>query len=117
MQILAAAVIFAIAACVTADLAPNPTYCYASDPIRPQQPRWSDRTSNNNARGFAVNPQVSSCTPARFWLYMRHGDRLPSTNDIERMIPFSNTVSLALFFLSIMEKLNEFLSSATNQHH
>lgn len=71
----------------------DPNYCYAFDAERPQQPRWADRTSNDFIRGHSVNPQVSSCTPSKFWLLMRHGDRLPSTNDINRMIPFSNTVS------------------------
>lgn len=77
---------------VSAQSAPDPNYCYAFDAVRPQQPRWSDRTSNVFIRGHAVNPSVSNCTPAKFWLYMRHGDRLPSTNDINRMIPFSSTV-------------------------
>lgn len=98
MKFLTAAIILAVAACVAPapnpfQTAPNPNYCYATDPIRPQQPRWSDRTSNEFIRGLSINPQVSSCTPARFWLYMRHGDRLPSTNDINRMRPFSQTVS------------------------
>lgn len=71
----------------------DPNYCYSTDPLRPQQPRWADRTSIEFVRGHYFNPQPTTCTPARFWLYMRHGDRLPSTNDINRMIPFSTTVS------------------------
>lgn len=78
----------------SAQQAHDPNYCYAFDAIRPQQPHWSDRTSNVFIRGHAVNPAVSSCTPAKLWLYMRHGDRLPSTNDINRMTPFSQTVSI-----------------------
>ncbi|KAG5683997.1 hypothetical protein PVAND_013250 [Polypedilum vanderplanki] len=91
MKFLAVAIIFVTVASAISQTAPDPTYCYASDPIRSQQPRWADRTSNEFIRGHSVNPQVSSCTPARFWLYMRHGDRLPSTNDINRMVPFTNT--------------------------
>lgn len=72
----------------------DPNYCYAFDSMRPQQPRWSDRTSNEFVRGSLAGAQVSSCTPVRFWFYMRHADRLPSINDINRMRPFSNEVSL-----------------------
>lgn len=93
MKSIIALTLLAVASIASADLIHDPSYCYASDVLRQQQPRWSDRTSNRFIRG-TVNPNVSSCTPAKFWLYMRHGDRLPSTNDINRMTPFSVTVSL-----------------------
>ncbi|XP_070502216.1 multiple inositol polyphosphate phosphatase 1-like [Chironomus tepperi] len=89
MKFLYIAFILGLTALSGAQNAPDPNYCYAFDSIRPQQPRWSDRTSNENIRGSLAGAQVSSCTPARFWFYMRHGDRLPSTNDINRMRPFS----------------------------
>ncbi|XP_070502369.1 multiple inositol polyphosphate phosphatase 1-like [Chironomus tepperi] len=91
MNSLLIAFFLGCAALCAAQSAHDPNYCYAFDAIRPQQSRWADRTSNNAARASSINPNVSQCTPSRFWLYMRHGDRLPSTNDINRMVPFSNT--------------------------
>ncbi|KAL7027034.1 hypothetical protein ACKWTF_005268 [Chironomus riparius] len=91
MNNLIIALVLGLTALVAAQTTHDPNYCYSFDSVRSQQARWADRTSNNDARGDSVNPNVSSCTPARFWLYMRHGDRLPSTNDINRMIPFSTT--------------------------
>lgn len=93
MRLLYIGFILALAVFSFAQNTHDPNYCYAYDSIRPQQPRWSDRTSNENVRGSSINSQVSSCTPARFWFYMRHGDRLPSINDITRMRPFSVDVS------------------------
>lgn len=86
-------IVFAFLAVTSADLIPDPNYCYASDVLRVQQPHWADRTALRHQRGNTVNPNVSTCTPSKFWFYMRHGDRLPSTNDINRMTPFSQTVS------------------------
>ena len=93
MNTLVIAAVIGFAALSVAQNAPDPNYCYAFDSIRPQQPRWSDRTSNEFIRTRPINNQVSSCTPARFGLYMRHADRLPSRNDIDRMGPFAGTVS------------------------
>ena len=93
MKFLCIILIFGFKILSTAQNTLDPNYCYAYDSIRPQQSRWSDRTSNDNIRGSLAGLQLSSCTPARFWLYMRHADRLPSTNDINRMRPFSNEVS------------------------
>lgn len=83
----------AFLAVASADLIHDPNYCYATDILRVQQPHWNDRTALRHQRGASVNPNVSTCTPTRLWFYMRHGDRLPSTNDINRMTPFSVTVS------------------------
>jgi multiple inositol-polyphosphate phosphatase / 2,3-bisphosphoglycerate 3-phosphatase len=90
MNLTVASILLALASIVSAQSVQEPNYCYATDVIRPQRPRWADRTSNDFVRG-TFNPQASTCVPARFWLFMRHGDRLPSTNDINRMIPFNNT--------------------------
>lgn len=95
---------------------PDPNYCYALDSLRTQKPRWSDRTSYENIRGSTINSKVSSCTPARFWLYMRHGDRLPSTNDINRMIPFSSTVSKKKISNYFQKSYLLTSSTATQQH-
>lgn len=64
----------------------EPNYCYVTDPVRSQSNRWSSRVNNDIIRGRGqVNPNVSSCTPAKFWFYTRHADRLPGVNDIGRM--------------------------------
>jgi hypothetical protein len=95
----AALILLAVASIASADLIHDPNYCYATDPLRLHQDRWSDRTALRFVREPSVNPNVSTCTPYKFWFYMRHTNRLPSENDINRMIPFSQTVSsLKIFF-------------------
>ena len=109
-------VILAAASIASAFSVHDPNYCYANDFLRTQRPRWSDRTSNDFVRGTnQVNPNVSSCTPAKFWLYMRHGDRLPSVNDINRMIPFSQTVSKNNFHSENLLKKTNFFRISSNE--
>ena len=101
MNTIIAVLILELALFSTAQDTHDPNYCYAYDASRPQQRRWSDRTSNEYIRGPSIETNVSSCTPAKFWLYMRHGDRLPSTSDINLMVPFSMTVSIFYKFIII----------------
>lgn len=62
----------------------NPNYCYATDPIRPQLNRFSERTAYDTISG-TFNPAASTCTPTKFWFYTRHAARLPGVNDIGRI--------------------------------
>lgn len=83
----------------------NPFYCFATDPIRPQNQMFASKVAYEAVRGTRfVNPVVSSnflnrllipsmdinkifsaCTPRKFFMYGRHGSRLPSTSDTTRM--------------------------------
>ncbi|KAG5672852.1 hypothetical protein PVAND_002941 [Polypedilum vanderplanki] len=60
----------------------DPFYCYSSDPIRPQVGMFATKSSYETNRGRSIDPNVSACTPAKFWLLSRHGTRLPSRGDI-----------------------------------
>ncbi|CAG9801859.1 unnamed protein product [Chironomus riparius] len=109
MKLLCIVLIFAFTKLSSAQNTHDPNYCYALDSLRPQQQRWSDRTSNENVRGSLAELQVSSCTPARFWFYMRHADRLPSINDMNRMRPFSNEQTINI--------INAYIEGRSNLCH
>lgn len=65
----------------------DPFYCYAQDPIRPQVGMWSSITSYETNRGRnLIDPNVSTCTPAKFWFVSRHGTRLQSRSELENII-------------------------------
>lgn len=64
----------------------NPFYCYADDPIKPQIGMFATKSTYETSRGRNIDPNVSTCTPSKFWLLSRHGTRLPSGSDIGRML-------------------------------
>lgn len=64
----------------------NPFYCYSEDPIRPQLEMLAIQTSYESIRGQSINPNVSSCTPSKFWMIGRHGTRLPNLNEVTNML-------------------------------
>lgn len=63
----------------------NPFYCYTQDPIRPQIGMFATKSSYETNRGRSIDPNVSSCTPSKFWLLSRHGTRLPSRTDLGKI--------------------------------
>lgn len=64
----------------------DPFYCYFNDPIRPQVGMFSIISTYETSRGRSIDPNVSNCTPSKFWLVSRHGTRLPNEADIQNMI-------------------------------
>lgn len=80
----------------------DPFYCYAQDPIRPQVGMFANLTAYESNRGRnLVDPNVSTCTPAKFWLISRHGTRLPSRSELENI--FANSERLQRDILSNYE--------------
>ncbi|XP_037024280.1 multiple inositol polyphosphate phosphatase 1-like [Bradysia coprophila] len=80
----------------------DPFYCYAQDPIRPQVGMFSSITSYETNRGHnMVDPNVSTCTPAKFWFVSRHGTRLQSRSELENI--FANNERLHRDILSNYE--------------
>lgn len=70
----------------------NPFYCYAEDPIRPQNAMFSSETSYDLVRGRSIEPSVSSCTPSKFWLVGRHGTRIPYPSELANIFEHSETL-------------------------
>ncbi|KAG4066312.1 hypothetical protein HA402_000536 [Bradysia odoriphaga] len=65
----------------------NPFYCFATDPIRPQNQMFATKVAYEAVRGNGfINPAISTCTPSKLFIYGRHGSRLPSSSDTLRMI-------------------------------
>lgn len=60
----------------------NPFYCYSQDPLRPQVGMFSIRTAYESIRGRSINPNVSTCTPSKFWMMSRHGTRWPNAREL-----------------------------------
>ncbi|XP_037051603.1 multiple inositol polyphosphate phosphatase 1-like [Bradysia coprophila] len=72
----------------------NPTYCYATDNIRPQINMASVLTSYQAIRRFnftTVNPYVSTCSPSRLWYLGMYGTRLPNPPTLQRIIDFTQS--------------------------
>ena len=67
----------------------NPFYCYSQDPIRPQIGMFATKSTYETNRGRNIDPNVSSCSPSRFWLLSRHGTRLPSSSDLRRIFEYN----------------------------
>lgn len=63
----------------------NPFYCYTQDPIRPQIGMFATKSTYETNRGRDIDPNVSSCTPSKFWMLSRHGTRLPSSSDLRKI--------------------------------
>ncbi|KAG4068683.1 hypothetical protein HA402_002374 [Bradysia odoriphaga] len=63
----------------------NPFYCYSEDPIKPQIGMFGTKSTYETSRGRNIDPNVSTCTPSKFWLLSRHGTRLPSGSDLRRI--------------------------------
>ncbi|KAG5672851.1 hypothetical protein PVAND_002940 [Polypedilum vanderplanki] len=63
----------------------DPFYCFTTDPIHPQNQMFATKVVYEALHGREI-PNVSTCTPRKFWMYSRHGTRLPSSSDIRRMI-------------------------------
>lgn len=64
----------------------NPFYCYSEDPVRPQYNMFSLTTAYETQRRNQVDPTVSSCTPSKFWMLSRHGNRNPLVGDLTRIL-------------------------------
>lgn len=65
----------------------DPYYCYSQDLIRPQVGMFSSITSYETVRGHnSVDPNVSTCTPTKFWLISRHGTRLQSLAQLQSIL-------------------------------
>lgn len=60
----------------------NSFYCYTQDPIKPQIGMFGTKSTYETNRGHNIDPNVSHCTPSKFWLLSRHGTRLPSASDL-----------------------------------
>lgn len=60
----------------------NPHYCYSTDQIRPQLGMFTTHTAYETVRGRAIDPNVSSCTPSKFWFFVRHGTRTLRLDDL-----------------------------------
>lgn len=72
----------------------NPYYCYAQDPIRPQVGMFSSITSYETNRGRnTIDPEVSSCRPAKFWFVSRHGTRLQTRTELQNILDNSERLS------------------------
>ena len=46
----------------------DPFYCFATDPIHPQNQMFATKTAYEAVRGNEI-PNVSTCTPRKFWMY------------------------------------------------
>lgn len=70
----------------------NPFYCYSEDPIR----QWTGLGGINSPyepnRGHLINPNVSTCSPSKFWMTGRHGARFPFDTDLPDLIRVINAV-------------------------
>ncbi|KAG4078988.1 hypothetical protein HA402_001643 [Bradysia odoriphaga] len=64
----------------------NPFYCFSQDPFRPQIGMFATTTAYETVRGQAINPNVSNCTPSKFWLVSRHGTRLPAVGNLVNIL-------------------------------
>lgn len=80
----------------------NPFYCYTQDPIKPQIGMFGTKSTYETSRGRNIDPNVSTCTPTKFWLLSRHGTRLPSRSDLGRI--FENNERLHREILSNYDK-------------
>lgn len=67
-------------------------YCYYTDPLQPQRAMFSTITAFDSIRGNQLNLQLSTCTPARLWLFSRGGSRLPDGPQINTMQAFSQNI-------------------------
>lgn len=66
-------------------------YCFVRDPIRQQLKKFTTKTAYQYARGRdPENFQVPGCEPKRFWLFARHGTRLPSGNSMDELKELEN---------------------------
>lgn len=70
----------------------NPFYCYSEDPIRPQITMFATETPYERIRGQSIDPNVSNCIPAKFWLAGRHGARLPNNYELRIIFQHSETL-------------------------
>ena len=70
----------------------NPFYCFSHDPIRPQMANFATLAPYEAVRGQHIDPNVSSCTPSKFWIFTRHGNRLPSIPEIENMLEIKDRI-------------------------
>lgn len=70
----------------------NPFYCFAEDLIRPQRRLFNRFTHYDVNRGQNIDPTISNCTPSKFWLYSRHGTRMPSVNQIANMVRYGENI-------------------------
>lgn len=64
----------------------NPYYCYSQDPIRPQIGMFATTTPYEVVRGRHIDANVSNCTPSKFWMWSRHGARLPARSEVARIL-------------------------------
>ncbi|KAJ6632676.1 Multiple inositol polyphosphate phosphatase 1 [Pseudolycoriella hygida] len=62
----------------------DPNYCFSTDTSKPQLAMFSTKTSYDSVKGSSVNPNVSACTPSKFWLLQRHGTRIANANQISK---------------------------------
>lgn len=64
----------------------NPFYCFSQDPIRPQIGMFATTTAYETVRGQTIDPNVSNCTPSKFWMVSRHGTRLPAVGNLMNIL-------------------------------
>lgn len=61
-------------------------YCYSEDSDRVQARRYSTKTAYQIVHGIDRRLlNVPNCEAKRFWMFSRHGTRLPGANSIEQL--------------------------------
>lgn len=70
----------------------NPFYCYSDDPIRPQNGMFGSFAAYETNRVRNVNASTSQCEPTKFWMMSRHGTRLPTRTELQRIFEHSERI-------------------------
>lgn len=70
----------------------NPFYCFGNDPVQPHSQMFDIYTAYESVRARTLDPNVSSCAPSKFWLYARHGTRLPTSAEISDILDLSEWI-------------------------
>lgn len=62
-------------------------YCYGSDSDRPQTQRFGSKSVYQIARGVDMSRHsvIPNCRPVKFWMMARHGARLPTANNMQKL--------------------------------
>lgn len=69
----------------------NPFYCHSEDPIRQWTPLGGHHSPYEAMRG-EINANASSCTPSKFWMLGRHGQRYPVTEELPELRRVANEI-------------------------
>lgn len=60
-------------------------YCYSTDTVRPQTLLLNTKTAYQRIKSTDPIEHPANCTPTKFWLFSRHGTRLPSAGSILKL--------------------------------